>query len=236
MLIVKEVEKSFDDLLVLNNINFEVKDGEIVALIGPSGCGKSTLLNVISGLVQPDKGLVAGADNSFACVFQDDRLLPWCNVWENISLVNDKEDSYRIQELVEAVGLSGFERYYPSQLSGGMKKRCGIARAFYHSSEMLLMDEPFQGLDYCLRREMLDMLLKVWKLHKQSVLFITHEIEEALTVASKILVLSNRPSEIVKEFVLPNEVGRNPMSLELYEIREEIISIIMGERRTYGVA
>jgi len=236
MLIVKEVEKSFNELLVLNNINFEIKDSEIVAIIGPSGCGKSTLLNVISGLVQPDKGLIAGADNAISCVFQDDRLLPWRNVWENVSLANDKENPLRIQELIEAVGLSGFEKYYPSQLSGGMKKRCGIARAFYHSSELLLLDEPFQGLDYCLRREMLDMLLKVWRMNKQSVLFITHEIEEALTVASKILVLSNRPGKIVKEFVLPDKEGRNPMSLELYGIREEIISIIMKERRTDGIA
>lgn len=201
-------------------------------IIGPSGCGKSTLLNIIAGLEKADAGIISGAKSKIACVFQDNRLLPWRNVWENISLVKEAEDKDRIQKLIEEVGLKGFETYYPEQLSGGMQKRCGIVRAFYYQGELLMMDEPFQGLDYCLRREMVQMLLKIWKSNKQSVLFITHEIEEALTLATRIIVLSGRPGTVVKEFILPGKEGRDPMEQDLYDIRKEILSLLMeGEER-----
>ncbi|KUO75180.1 MAG: ABC transporter ATP-binding protein [Clostridia bacterium BRH_c25] len=226
MLTVSDISKSFNTLPVLEHITFHVNHDEIVAVIGPSGCGKSTLLNIISGLCTADQGFISGADNAIACVFQDDRLLPWRTVWENISLVGDTEEPDRIHELINAVGLKGFENYYPGQLSGGMKKRCGIARAFYYRSGLLLLDEPFQGLDYCLRREMLQMLLRVWKEHKQSVLFVTHEIDEALTAASRIIVLSDRPGKIAQEFDLPEKEGRNPISSGLNKIRQEIIKRI----------
>lgn len=120
-------------------------------MIGPSGCGKSTLFNIISRLDTPDAGTMEGIGDSVACVFQDDRLLPWRIVYENIRLVREPEDPKTKQELIDAAELKGFESYYPKQLSGGMQKRCGIARAFYYKGELLLMDEPFQGLDYCLR-------------------------------------------------------------------------------------
>ncbi len=227
MLIVKDISQNFGELSVLKNISFQVEDNEIVAVLGPSGCGKSTLLNIIAGLQKPKAGFVAGADEAISFVFQDDRLLPWRTVWQNISLVNDQENKEEIKSLIYDVGLKNFEQYKPNQLSGGMKKRCGIARAFYYKSELLLMDEPFQGLDYCLRQEMLSMLLRVWNARKQAVLFITHEIDEALTVANRILVLSGRPSGIVKQFILPQYEDRNPKSKQLNDIRQEIISIIM---------
>ncbi|WP_099469477.1 ABC transporter ATP-binding protein [Konateibacter massiliensis] len=236
MLSVNHISKRFEELSVLNDINFNVKEKEIVVLIGPSGCGKSTLLNIISGLDQADSGTISGAKNKIACVFQDNRLLPWRSVWKNISLVKEAEEKGRIQELIEEVGLKGFENYYPRQLSGGMQKRCGIARAFYYEGELLLMDEPFQGLDYCLRNELMHMLLKLWKSNKQSVLFITHEIEEALTLATRIIVLSDRPSTIVKEFVLPGEEGRNPMNDDLHPIRKEILSLIMKGGEKDGIS
>lgn len=226
MLIVKDISQNFGELSVLNNISFQVEDNEIVAVLGPSGCGKSTLLNIIAGLQKPKTGFVTGVDHAISFVFQDDRLLPWKTVWQNISLVNDQENKEEIKNLIKDVGLENFEQYKPSQLSGGMKKRCGIARAFYYKSELLLMDEPFQGLDYSLRQEMLNMLLRVWNAHKQAVLFITHEIDEALIVANRILVLSGRPSNITKQFILPPYEERNPKSKELNDIRQEIISII----------
>ncbi|WP_018306991.1 ABC transporter ATP-binding protein [Desulfitobacterium hafniense] len=226
MLQLHEISKSFGTLPVLNKVSFTVEDGEIVALIGPSGCGKSTLLNIIAGIQKPDEGALSGGSDAMAYVFQDDRLLPWRTVWDNIRLVRDKENRPVIQELIDTVGLRGFETYYPAQLSGGMKKRCGIARSFYYESHLLLMDEPFQGLDYCLRREMLHLLLKVWQKHKQGVLFITHEIDDALTIASRIIVLSPRPGEISKEFRLPGQEGRDPGSPELTDTRREIIAAI----------
>ena len=226
MLIVKDISQNFGELSVLKNISFQVEDNEILAVLGPSGCGKSTLLNIIAGLQKPKTGFVEGADDAISFVFQDDRLLPWRTVWQNISLVNEQENKEEIKNLINYVGLKDFEQYKPSQLSGGMKKRCGIARAFYYKSELLLMDEPFQGLDYSLRQEMLNMLLRVWNAHKQAVLFITHEIDEALIVANRILVLSGRPSNITKQFILPPYEDRNPQSKELNSIRQEIISII----------
>lgn len=226
MLKVEHVTKGFHDLLVLNDINFHISDDEIVAMIGPSGCGKSTLLHIIAELLPPEKGCVTYSGRTKSFVFQDDRLLPFKSVWQNISIVHDSEDRETIQKLIEDVGLAGFETYKPHQLSGGMKKRCGIARAFYYQSKLLLMDEPFQGLDYCLRHEMLNMLLTLWNKHKQSILFITHEIDEALTVANRILVLSNRPSTIIKEFLLPPYENRTQETKQLNQIRQEIISLI----------
>ncbi len=132
MLEMKGISKRMGDLPVLSDISFHVKEGEIVAIIGPSGCGKSTLFNLISKLDIPDSGSIQGIGDSVACVFQDDRLLPWRTVRENIRLVREPEDKGKIQELIDAVGLNGFESYYPKQLSGGMQKRCGIARAFYY--------------------------------------------------------------------------------------------------------
>lgn len=227
MLNVSHVSCNFGSLPVLRDVDFKISDDEIVALIGPSGCGKSTLLNVIAGLKKTEEGSVSGNERPTAFVFQDDRLLPWYSLWDNIRLVRETEDPEAIGALIRDVGLTGFEHYRPGQLSGGMKKRCGIARAFYYNSDLLLMDEPFQGLDYPLRQEMLNMLLKVWNSRKQSVLFVTHEIDEALTAASRILVLSGRPSSVVREFVLPPYQERKQSMNEMIGIREEILSLIM---------
>jgi NitT/TauT family transport system ATP-binding protein len=226
MLKVENINQSFVHLQVLKDISFTVNDDEIVAIIGPSGCGKSTLLNIISGLQKPEDGTVHNSSDKIAFMFQDDRLLPWLSVYDNIKVVNDNHNNEVISKLIEDVGLSGFENYKPEQISGGMKKRCGIARAFYYDSKLLLMDEAFQGLDYCLRQEMIKMLMRVWNNNKQSVLFITHEIDEALTVASRIVVLSDRPATIIKEYVLPPYENRMSEEEILNKIRNEIISLI----------
>lgn len=226
MLIVENISHNFGVLPVLENISFEVADNEIVAVIGPSGCGKSTLLNIIAGLEKTHSGTISGVENGKAFVFQDDRLLPWRTVWQNISIVNDMENTVEIENLISDVGLEGFGDYKPEQLSGGMKKRCSIARAFYYKSEILLMDEPFQGLDYFSRQEMLKILLRVWNQHKQTVLFITHEIDEALMVANRIIILSSRPANIIKEIQLPSYEERNSRGCSMNKIRKEILSII----------
>lgn len=228
MLNIKHIRCGFGELTVLQDISFQVRDDEIVALIGPSGCGKSTILNVIAGLQKAEDGQVSGNERATAFVFQDDRLLPWHSVWNNISLVRDTEDKGAIAALIRDVGLEGFEQYRPGQLSGGMKKRCGVARAFYYDSNLLLMDEPFQGLDYPLRQEMLRMLLRVWGSRRQGVLFVTHEIDEALTVAGRILVLSGRPSRVIREIQLPPYGTRERDSGDLQHIRQEILSLIMA--------
>ena len=225
MLTIDRVCKSFGSLSVLKDVSLTVGDGEIVALIGPSGCRKTTLLDIISGLSQPDSGTVIGGEN-ISYMFQSARLLPWRTVYENIRLVREGVSPEEIHELIKAVGLEGFANYYPDQLSGGMAKRCALARAFHYQGTHLLMDEPFQGLDYGIRMEMIAMLLSVWKKHRQGILFVTHEIDEALTVASKIVLLRARPMTIRDVISLPGKEGRDPSSLELTAIRQEIIHAI----------
>ncbi len=225
MLTIDRVCKSFGSLSVLKDVSLTVGDGEIVALIGPSGCGKTTLLDIISGLSQPDSGTVIGGEN-ISYMFQSARLLPWRTVYQNIRLVREDVSPEEIHELIKAVGLEGFANYYPDQLSGGMAKRCALARAFHYQGTHLLMDEPFQGLDYGIRMEMIAMLLSVWKKHRQGILFVTHEIDEALTVASKIVLLRARPMTIRDVISLPGKEGRDPSSPELTAIRQEIIHAI----------
>lgn len=225
MLTIDRVCKSFGSLSVLKDVSLTVGDEEIVALIGPSGCGKTTLLDIISGLSQPDSGTVIGGEN-ISYMFQSARLLPWRTVYENIRLVREDVSPEEIHELIKAVGLEGFANYYPDQLSGGMAKRCALARAFHYQGTHLLMDEPFQGLDYGIRMEMIAMLLSVWKKHRQGILFVTHEIDEALTVASKIVLLRARPMTIRDVISLPGKEGRDPSSPELTAIRQEIIHAI----------
>ena len=225
MLTIDRVCKSFGSLSVLKDVSLTVGDGEIVALIGPSGCVKTTLLDIFSGLSQPDSGTVIGGEN-ISYMFQSARLLPWRTVYENIRLVREDVSPEEIHELIKAVGLEGFANYYPDQLSGGMAKRCALARAFHYQGTHLLMDEPFQGLDYGIRMEMIAMLLSVWKKHRQGILFVTHEIDEALTVASKIVLLRARPMTIRDVISLPGKEGRDPSSPELTAIRQEIIHAI----------
>lgn len=227
MLSLKNITQEFNNLTVLSDISFNVSENEIVAIMGPSGCGKSTLLKIISGIIKPTYGSIIGLNDEIAFVFQDDRLLPWKTTWENISLVKDEKDFEKIASLVEDVGLKGFEKYKPEQLSGGMKKRCGIARAFYYESKLLLMDEPFSGLDYYMRQDMIRMLLSVWEKRKQSILFVTHEIDEALQVADKIIILSQRPAKILSELTLPPVSERNLQSEKINSIRKEILSLTL---------
>lgn len=139
MIEIENISVCFGNHMVLENINMEIRNKEIVALLGPSGCGKTTLMKILSGIQKPNSGRIKGIKNNISYVFQDDRLLPWRTVWDNISVVSDKGDTQEIQCLINQVGLKGFEKHYPGQLSGRMKKRCGIARAFYRENRILLI-------------------------------------------------------------------------------------------------
>ena len=212
MLRLSGICKRFEDLPVLSNLSLTLSRGEIVALIGPSGCGKTTLLNIISGLTAPDAGTVEGADGSLSYMFQSARLLPWRTVEENIRLVREEAPAGEVRSLITAVGLEGF----------------ALARAFHFGGEIFLMDEPFQGLDYGIRMEMLSMLLSIWQRERPGVLFVTHEIDEALTVATRIAVLAPRPTAICQWFDLPGPEGRDASAPELARLRQEIIRRITG--------
>ena len=226
MLKLSGITKSYDGLPVLSDLSLTLSPGEIVALIGPSGCGKTTLLNLISGLATPDTGTIEGTDTRLSYMFQSPRLLPWRTVEENIRLVREDAEPEAVRTLISDVGLKGFEGYYPTQLSGGMARRCALARAFHFGGKFFLVDEPFQGLDYGIRMEMVNMLLEIWQIKKPGVLFVTHEIDEALTVATRIAVLTPRPTTIQTWITLPGREGRDASAPELTEIRREIIGRI----------
>ena len=225
---VENLTKSYGEQVLFENISFTIEEGRRVALVGKNGTGKTTLLNIISGLTAPDAGTVEGADGRLSYMFQSARLLPWRTVEENIRLVREEAPAGEVRSLITAVGLEGFERYYPGQLSGGMARRCALARAFHFGGEIFLMDEPFQGLDYGIRMEMLSMLLSIWQRERPGVLFVTHEIDEALTVATRIAVLAPRPTAICQWFDLPGPEGRDASAPELARLRQEIIRRITG--------
>lgn len=227
MLDVINLKKTFHGLTVLDDVNLHIGRQEMTAIVGPSGCGKSTLLNLIAGITGDYDGQIRNQAKKTGYVFQEDRILPWMTVYDNIRVVRDTEDEDRILQLIEQMHLTGFEDYYPEQLSGGMRQRCGIARAFYYGSELLLMDEPFKSLDYSLRQEMLTYLKALWEQEKNSVLFVTHDMDEALQIADRILVFGARPSSVVKEITLPRATKlRNLTEEVLVQAKAEIIRLI----------
>ena len=213
---IKDVHKAFrvngNTVTALQGVSLKAFEQEFVTIIGPSGCGKSTLFNVISGLLQPDRGEVC---IDARCVVQrlgrmgympqKDLLLPWRNVLDNVILCAElngvpKVESYRlVEQLLPLFGLEGFAQSYPSALSGGMKQRAALLRTFLCQKEILLLDEPFGALDAISRGDMQKWLLDVWEQFRQTILFITHDVEEAVFLSDRIYVMSPRPGRISLE-------------------------------------
>ncbi len=200
----------------LNNLNIEVQEGEFVSIVGPSGCGKSTFLNVLLGLIPPNSGEMAihgnpitGPGQDRAMVFQEFGLLPWRTVMSNIELGLElrgvKRDARRetCQGFIDMVGLTGFEYHYPHELSGGMKQRVGLARALATDPDVLLMDEPFAALDAQTRDIMQAELLRIWHEARKTVLFVTHQIEEAVYLSDRVIVMTKRPGRAKKIIDIP---------------------------------
>src|SRR5499426_911734 len=198
--------KNRESVTALNNFTIEVAKGEFVSIVGPSGCGKSTFLNIVLGLIKPDTGEIrlngrpiTGPSQERAMVFQEFGLLPWRTVAANVELglelkgVPAAERAERAMELIKLVGLAGFERHYPHELSGGMKQRVGLARALATEPEVLLMDEPFAALDAQTRDLMQAELMQIWERTKKTVLFVTHSIEEAAYLSDRVIIMTARP-------------------------------------------
>jgi len=198
-----------DGLLALEQVSFQVERQEFVCLVGPSGCGKTTLLRLLGGLLKPTTGRVlfegeplAHPRRRIGVVFQKANLMPWRSALANITLplelqgVESGEARRRAEELIELVGLSGFEHSLPRSLSGGMEQRVAIARALIHNPDVLLLDEPFGALDALTRERMGTELLRIWEAHKTTVVMVTHSIPEALLLADRVLVFSPRPGQI----------------------------------------
>ena len=203
-LTIQDVKKGFNDRQILKGINLHVKNHEFICVLGHSGCGKSTLLNLIAGFTQPDEGTVA-VDNEIVrepskergVVFQEHGLFPWYTVLENISFgptvqgMDKKASLDKAQKYLNMIGLEAYKNHYPSELSGGMKQRVGIARALAGEPKLLLMDEPFGALDVFTRENMRNELIDIWKKLETTIIFITHDIAEAICLADRIIVMKD---------------------------------------------
>lgn len=239
---------------VLKNVNLNIEEGEFICVLGPSGCGKSTLLKILAGFIKPCSGqalmedeTIKGPDYHKGVVFQNPVLYPWLNVEDNIAfgLKMRKFPKNEIEELtkkhLELVGLSGFDKYKPYELSGGMKQRVSLAKTLVNKPGLILMDEPFGALDALTRTNMQKLIRHIWNRSKNTVLLITHDVDEALELATRIIVLSDRPGTIVKEFstsytydIIKNDNENIRYSEEYRNTREEILKIINSQNNFFN--
>ena len=202
--------------VALHSVDLKVRRGEFVTVVGPSGCGKSTLLRIASGLESASDGTAALATDRIGYVFQDATLLPWRNVMANVELLAELQwDTMAVrrkkaQEAIDLVGLSGFEKHLPKQLSGGMRMRTSLARSLTLDPELFLFDEPFGALDEITRERLNDELIKLFAEKQFGGLFITHSVSEAVYLSTRVIVMSGRPGTIVDEFEVPFDMPRDP--------------------------
>ncbi|MBR6543462.1 MAG: ABC transporter ATP-binding protein [Anaerotignum sp.] len=226
---LKNIHKSYsvDDrtLNVLKGIDLHIPEKSITVVLGRSGCGKTTLLRLVGNLEKADTGEIQfDASHKTAFVFQESRLMPWLNVWDNIkfSLKKQNVDKEVLQNIIDTVGLKGFEKAYPHQLSGGMQQRTAIARALAYDPSFIMMDEPFAALDYFTRTQMQKELIKLQKSRGASILFVTHSIDEALLLGHKIVVIED--GQIKREFLIDTEIeDRDLLSSLFIDLKREIV-------------
>lgn len=224
---------------VLRDINLTINSGEFVCILGPSGCGKSTLLEIIAGLQRPSRGQVlldgipvTDPHPSVGVVFQDSSLYPWRTVLENVELgpeirgMNKKSRRELAQKYIQMVNLKGFEDRYPHQLSGGMRQRVGIARTLINNPKVLLMDEPFGAVDYLTRLQLQNELIDIWEKEKKTVIFVTHDISEAVFLGERVVVLTPRPGKVKSIIDIPLKRSRDRNDPAILEIEEKIYRII----------
>ncbi|NMC41192.1 MAG: ABC transporter ATP-binding protein [Bacteroidales bacterium] len=199
---IRGLYKSYGKLELFRDFSISFREGEITCILGPSGCGKTTLLNIIGNIVSPDRGTLEGFGGKvFSYIFQDPRLLPWKNVKSNIGFILDRsmepgEREKITDRFIRMVGLENFAGYYPSKLSGGMRQRVSIARAFAYPSDIILMDEPLKGLDLKLKLNLIQTFYHIWKEERRTVIFVTHDVDEALLLGNEIVVFSKAPVKI----------------------------------------
>jgi len=224
----------------LEDVNLVIQEGEFITLVGATGCGKTTLLNLIAGLDTPDDGYLRLGDglrfgDNVAYVFQHYTLFPWRSTINNVSFglqmrgIPRKERKSRAFELLSKAGLSGFKNAYPHELSGGMRQRAAIAQALAIQPKLLLMDEPFGAVDDSTRRELQQMLTELWQEHHTTILFVTHNIDEAIVLGGRVLVFSERPGKIVREFNVDLPRPRNRMTKEFTNLFIQIRQALSGQ-------
>ena len=226
-LVVEKVSHSYGTVSVLNDLNLSVVPGEVVVLVGPSGCGKTTILNLLSGHIKPISGSIQ-REGIIRTVYQHDGLFPWLTVSENISMglrsVTDAGPrEQELLELLELIHMEDFANHYPHQLSGGMRQRTELARVLAGDSDILLMDEPFSALDYQARLRMRRELVRLLEKRPRTVVFVTHDIEEAAQLADRVLVLSKRPATICRELNIKAQRPRGLTDAAVIEAMTEIL-------------
>ena len=212
-LLIKEISKSFQGRKVLEKIQFQVEEGEFVTILGPSGSGKSTLFQLIGGLLKPEEGSIiidgqdmTGKRGTISYMPQQSALLPWRTVLQNVLLgqeLQGKKDEQKAREMIKRAGLGGYEEALPGALSGGMKQRVAFIRALLSPQSLICLDEPFSALDDFTREEMHEWLLSIWSSYRRTILFVTHNIDEALFLSDRILVLSTNPAQVIHELSVP---------------------------------
>lgn len=238
-LVIDQVTKSFNGNEVLKNVSFQIEEDEFVAVLGPSGSGKSTLFHLIGGLYTPDSGdilldgkKINGQKGSISYMPQSPSLFPWRTVLENVLLgaeLTGKKEPQAALQMLDKAGLQGYEDAYPHQLSGGMKQRAAFIRSLLSPQPLICLDEPFSALDEFTRSEMQKWLLSIWQENKRSILFVTHNIEEALFLADRILVLSEKPANVAAQFKVdfprPREEGIT-MTEEFLHYKKAIYKVL----------
>lgn len=239
---IKDVYKAFENTSVLEGVSLELRAKEFVSILGPSGSGKSTIFNIISGLLKPDSGEVViegeaytGKAGRVSYMYQKDLLLPWRRVIDNVTLplivqgTSKKQARELVQPYFKVFGLDGFEYKYPFHLSGGMKQRAALLRTYMFSKDIMLLDEPFGGLDAMTKNKMHFWLLEVLQQLEASVLFITHDIEEAIFLSDRIYILSERPAVVKKEIIIDLKRPRAKnivVSKEFTDLKAEILALL----------
>lgn len=218
MIKIRDLIKKFNDHYVFNNLNLDIESDKITVILGKSGCGKTTLLRLISNLEKYDSGSINTNNLKFSYVFQEPRLFPWLTVFENIQAITNLP-SDEIYRMIRMVDLEKFSNSYPDELSGGMKSRVSLARAFAYKPNFLLMDEPFSNLDDFTRIKMQEELLKLYNKENVGILFVTHNIDEALTIADKIIVL--KKGKIYSSYNI-NSKKRDLLDFEFTTLKRKI--------------
>lgn len=233
-ILMKNISKTFGEMEILKDIIIEVNEGELVSILGPSGSGKSTIFNILTNIISSDSGEVK-INGDLSYMYQKDMMVPWKKVIDNIGIPlifkgkSKKEAREEVKKHINEFGLSGFEYKYPSQLSGGMKQRANFLKTYLTSNDIMLLDEPFGALDSMTRRKMQNWLLELTKEMKSTILFITHDIEEAILLSNRIYIISEKPAIIKGEIKVNLPKNRNEdivTSKEFIEIKKEILSLM----------
>lgn len=223
--------KAFGDTPVLGQLDLQLQPGEIVSLLGPSGCGKSTLLRLVAQLDREFTGTLRHRPEQVGFVFQEPRLMPWLSVADNIGFSADKGyDHERVARLIDEVGLTGFADALPKALSGGMAQRVAIARGLYGQPQLLLLDEPFSAVDAFTRFKLQDLLLELARRHHTALLVVTHDVDEALYLSDRVLVIGNRPGTICRELRVTLPTPRDRRDERLGRLRAEALEALHSAR------